>query len=83
MCKVIASFKKRFYWIYLKKYDILNLLEEINNMNKQEILKYVDHTLLSQTSTWKEIKQICDEGIKYNTASICIPPVFVKHAKEL
>lgn len=51
-------------------------------MNKQEILKYVDHTLLSQTSTWKEIKQICDEGIKYNTASICIPPVFVKHAKE-
>ena len=51
-------------------------------MNKQEILKYVDHTLLSQTATWEEIKQICDDGIKYNTASICIPPSFVKQVKE-
>lgn len=51
-------------------------------MDKQEILKYVDHTLLKQTSKWEEIKQICDDGIKYNTASICIPPSFVKQAKE-
>lgn len=51
-------------------------------MNKQEILKYVDHTLLKQTTTWEEIKQICDDGIKYNTASVCIPPSFVKQAKE-
>ena len=52
------------------------------NINKQEILKYVDHTLLKQTSTWEDIKQICDDGIKYNTASVCIPPSFVKQAKE-
>jgi len=51
-------------------------------MNKQEILKYVDHTLLKQTSTWEEVKQICDDGIKFNTASICIPPIFVKQAKQ-
>ena len=51
-------------------------------MNKQEILKYVDHTLLKPTSTWDDIKQICDDGIKYNTASVCIPPSFVKPAKE-
>ena len=43
-------------------------------MDKQEILKIVDHTLLKQQSTWEEIKQLCDEGIKYSTASVCIPP---------
>lgn len=51
-------------------------------MDKNEILKYVDHTLLKQVSTWDDIKIICDDGIKYNTASICIPPSFVKQAKE-
>lgn len=50
-------------------------------MNKEEILKMVDHTLLKQTSTWEEIKTICDNAIKYKTASICIPPSFVKKAK--
>ena len=43
-------------------------------MDKQEILKIVDHTLLKQQSTWEEIKQLCNEGIKYSTASVCIPP---------
>ena len=51
-------------------------------MNKEEILKYVDHTLLKQVSTWADIKVICDDGIKYNVASVCIPPSFVKQAKE-
>ena len=51
-------------------------------MDKQEILKIVDHTLLKQQSTWEEIKQLCDEGIKYSTASVCIPPAFVSKAKE-
>lgn len=51
-------------------------------MNKEEILKYVDHTLLNQTATWEEIKTICDEAIKYNVASVCIPPSYVKRAKE-
>lgn len=51
-------------------------------MDKQEILKTVDHTLLTQTATWNEIKQICDDAIKYKTASICIPASYVKRAKE-
>lgn len=51
-------------------------------MDIKDILKKCDHTLLKQTSTWEEIKAICDDGIKYNTASVCIPPSFVKEAKE-
>lgn len=50
-------------------------------MDRQEILKKVDHTLLAQTATWEEIKEICDDAIKYQTASICIPPSYVKEAK--
>jgi len=42
----------------------------------------VDHTLLKQESTWEQIKEICDDGIKYKTASVCIPPCFVKQASE-
>lgn len=51
-------------------------------MEKKEIVKHVDHTLLTQTATWEEIKQICDDAITYGTASVCIPPSFVKQAKE-
>lgn len=51
-------------------------------MNIEEILSKVDHTLLSQTATWEEIKAICDDGIKYKTASVCIPSVYVKQAAE-
>ena len=51
-------------------------------MNKQEILSKVDHTLLKQTATWEQIKVICDEGAENKTASVCIPPCFVKRAKE-
>lgn len=51
-------------------------------MNIKEILSKCDHTLLSQNATWDEIKAICDDGIKYNTASVCIPASFVKQAKE-
>ncbi|MBR3978745.1 MAG: deoxyribose-phosphate aldolase [Oscillospiraceae bacterium] len=51
-------------------------------MELSEILKRCDHTLLSQTATWAEIKAICDDGIKYNTASVCIPASYVKQAKE-
>ena len=51
-------------------------------MNIQEILSKVDHTLLSQTATWEEIKAICDDGIKYQTASVCIPSVYVKQAAD-
>lgn len=51
-------------------------------MDIKKILSCVDHTYLKQDATWAEIKRTCDEGIKYNTASVCIPPSFVKAAKE-
>ncbi len=51
-------------------------------MNIKEILSKVDHTLLSQGATWAEIMQICDDGLKYETASVCIPASYVKRAKE-
>ena len=51
-------------------------------MDINEILSKVDHTLLSLTATWEEIKSICDDGMKYKTASVCIPPCYVKSAKE-
>lgn len=51
-------------------------------MNKQEILSKVDHTLLKQTATWEQIRVICDEGAENHTASVCIPPCYVKRAKE-
>ncbi len=51
-------------------------------MTKKDILKIVDHTLLAQTSTWEQIKETLDDGMKYETASACIPPSFVKRAKE-
>ena len=51
-------------------------------MDINEILKRVDHTLLNQVCTFEEIKKLCDEGIEYNVASVCIPPSYVKRAKE-
>lgn len=51
-------------------------------MDIKKILSTCDHTLLKQTSTWAEIKEICDDGIKYKVASVCIPPSFVKQAKD-
>ena len=51
-------------------------------INKNEILSKVDHTFLKQTATWNDIRELCDDAIRYNTASVCIPPSFVKKAKE-
>ena len=51
-------------------------------MDIKDILSKVDHTLLNPKATWEEIKNICDDGMKYCTASVCIPPSFVKRAKE-
>jgi len=51
-------------------------------MELKDILAACDHTLLAQTATWEEIKGICDDGMKYKTASVCIPASFVKKAKE-
>ncbi len=50
--------------------------------NVEKILAKCDHTLLLQASTWEQIKKLCDEGMRYATASVCIPPSFVKQAKE-
>ena len=51
-------------------------------MDNRKIFSAVDHTLLTQTATWNDIKQICDDAITYQTASVCIPPSYVKRAKE-
>lgn len=51
-------------------------------MKNQEILSMVDHTLLTQAATWEEIKQICDDGMKYQCASVCIPASYVKQASD-
>ena len=51
-------------------------------MNLSDILAKCDHTLLAQTATWADIKAICDDGMKYSTASVCIPASFVKQAKD-
>ena len=51
-------------------------------MDIREILSVVDHTLLATNATWEDIKKICDDGVKYQTASVCIPASFVKDAKE-
>ena len=51
-------------------------------MEMNEILSKVDHTLLSQAATWDEIRAICDDGMKYHTASVCIPASYVKQAKD-
>ena len=51
-------------------------------MELKDILAKCDHTLLGQTATWADIKAICDDGMKYKTASVCIPASFVKQAKE-
>lgn len=51
-------------------------------MDKKTIFEKVDHTLLTQTATWNDIKTICDDGIKYGVASVCIPASYVKKAKE-
>ena len=51
-------------------------------MDIKDILAKCDHTLLAQTATWDEIRAICDDGMKYSTASVCIPASYVRRAKE-
>ncbi len=51
-------------------------------MDRKEILAKVDHTLLLQTATWEEIRALCDDAMHYGTASVCIPPCYVRQAKE-
>lgn len=51
-------------------------------MEIEKILAKCDHTILGQTATWEDVKGICDDGIKYSVASVCIPPAYVRRAKD-
>ena len=51
-------------------------------MNLTDILAKCDHTLLTQTATWEDIRAVCDDGMRYHTASVCIPACYVKQAKD-
>ncbi|MDO5550999.1 MAG: deoxyribose-phosphate aldolase, partial [Lachnospiraceae bacterium] len=51
-------------------------------MEREQIFHAVDHTLLNQEATWEQIQELCDDAVAYHTASVCIPPSFVKRAKE-
>lgn len=51
-------------------------------MEAREVLKHVDHTVLSQTATWADVRELCDDAIYYDTAAICIPPAYIKQAAE-
>ena len=51
-------------------------------MDHKELLKRVDHTLLSPTATWEQVQKLCDEGLAFQTASICIPPRYVSRAAD-
>ncbi len=51
-------------------------------MEHKEILKYVDHTVLTTTATWDQVKKLCDDGMRFGTASVCIPPSFVRRAAD-
>lgn len=51
-------------------------------MTNKEILSYIDHTLLKPTATWAEVEQLCKEALEHGCASVCIPPCYVKKAKE-
>lgn len=57
-------------------------MERMTTMDVKEILAHCDHTLLKQESTWAQIKEVCDDGKKYNCASICIPAAYVKACAE-
>lgn len=51
-------------------------------MNRETIVSAVDHTLLNPEATWQQIKELCDDAVKFGTASVCIPPSYVGRAKE-
>ena len=51
-------------------------------MNKAEILKHVDHTLLNPVATWEDIQKICDDAVEYKTASVCIPACYISRIHE-
>lgn len=53
-----------------------------NVIEDKDVFAYVDHTLLAPTASWDDIRQLCDDGISFATASVCLPPCFVRQAKD-
>lgn len=51
-------------------------------MNKEELFRHVDHTQLKAFATWEDIKKLCDEAVEYNTASVCVPPCYIKRIAD-
>ncbi len=51
-------------------------------MNNEELLMHVDHTQLKAFATWEDIAKLCDEAVKYNTASVCVPPCYIKRIHD-
>ena len=51
-------------------------------MNATDILRHIDHTQLKATASWDDIQKLCEEAIQYGTASVCIPPCYVKEAAD-
>lgn len=66
----------------IKEPEVKIQYKGVNAMDKKSILQRVDHTLLKQTASWEEIRQILDDAMRYGTASACIPPAYVKQASE-
>lgn len=69
-------------FVILNSGKISLFVKEREKMDKKDILRAVDHTLLAQTATWEEIKEILEDAMNYNTASACIPAAYVKQAAE-
>ena len=61
---------------------ITGLLQEVTGMKDSEILKHIDHTQLKPFATWEDIEKLCDEAVKYQTASVCIPPAYIKRVHD-
>lgn len=81
----IVSKCRKLFFTRAKIYDIVTKREKMEMreiMEIDEILEKVDHTLLAQAAAWEEIRALCDDGIKYHTASVCIPASFVRQARE-
>lgn len=76
----MVSRMKKDHGNYLKRGFDMNELRK--KMSMRDILSKVDHTFLSRTATWGDIEKVCDEGIKYQTATVCIPPYFVSKATD-
>lgn len=57
--------------------------KEGKQMNREEMMKYVDHTLLRATASWEEIEKLCEEAVRFGAASVCIPPCYVKRVRDM